>query len=127
MKISRILAPALLVLALSVGAQERQRPEVEGASLILRPHGFEPSEVTLTAGQVQLKVYNRVGLPELDLLLEQEDEGFAPRTQLVREKARRDRVKWSNIRTLGPGTYILSEVTNPKWTCTITVVPASRN
>ena len=88
---------------------------------MLRPYGFEPSNVSVTAGLVHIRVYNRVGKPELDLSLEREATRDTPAVALRTDVAPRELRRWSDLRQLAPGVYTLRETSNPKWTCTITV------
>lgn len=107
-------------------AQERPRRQVEAAQLILEPYGFMPRELTMTEGLAEIKVFNRVGFPELDLRVEKEEGPSRTRTTLASERAPRRNKRWDHTIDLTPGVYIVREASNPKWVCRITVLPAKR-
>jgi hypothetical protein len=85
---------------------------------VMRPHGFEPSSVTLDARHFLLTVYNRTGLSLAKLTLAP-DQVHAPAVKQV------DIVPatphYTDILDLSPGTYILTEADHPQWTCKILV------
>jgi hypothetical protein len=88
----------------------------EGLLFELRPFGFLPSELTVSAGKYLLLLQNRSGQRALTFRLERENE--APLAES--NQARRD---WKVQVQLTPGTYILSEANHPKWKSVIRVTP----
>jgi len=104
--------------------QERERPEIVLVRLVLKPQGFNPSEITVTEGLVRIEVLNRVGFPELPMLLEREAEELRPKQVLRQEPFERRRPKWAHEMLFEPGTYTVSVEERPNWTSRIVVVPA---
>lgn len=86
--------------------------------LTLRPWGFEPKEITRRYSRLLLRVDNRTGLEEVSLRLSSESGPL-----LYSERVTAAKLDWAERVNLPPGRYVLSEVNNPDWTCTITVVP----
>jgi len=110
-----------------VQAQEGEHVEFSSASLMLYAHGFEPAELTLPAGPVRLKVYNRSGRRELDLVLEREEDEQGPKTMLRSERVERGNRKWADeIRVLTPGVYVLREASSEELECRVTVVASGQ-
>lgn len=108
-------------------AQEGEHFDFASAALMLYPHGFEPAAITLPAGPVRLKVYNRIGRRDLDLVLEREEDEQGPKITLRSDRVDRGSRKWSDeMRVLTPGVYLLREASNEEWECRVTVVPAGQ-
>ena len=82
----------------------------------LRPEGFEPAEIELSAGEYLFVVRNRTGLDEINVRLQREN--GEPLGQGKIEARRKD---WKQRLKLTPGTYILSEDSHSDWHCRIVV------
>ena len=89
---------------------------LEAELIVIRPSGFEPSQVTRPAGRFILAVENRSGLDEVDLRLDRE---AGNRLQQVRVP--RSKLDWSGVVDPPPGTYVLTEASHPDWSCRITI------
>lgn len=89
--------------------------------LTLRPSGFYPFEFTRPSGKFLLAVNNRVGIVEMNLRLSRETSNGVLRN-LSEVKVHRRQSDWNDVVDLQPGTYLLTEASNPKWVCRITVV-----
>jgi hypothetical protein len=85
---------------------------------VLRPHGFEPSSVTLDARHFLLTVYNRTGLSlaKLTLAPDKIQASALKHVDIVASTP-----QYTDLLDLTPGTYILTEADHPKWTCKIVV------
>lgn len=108
---------AVTLLPALAGAQSAttiQRMKV--ALVVIRPYGFEPGEMTHSAGRVLLVVYNRSGLKHITLRLDREAGNRLREVNVPREK--RD---WRELVDLTPGNYLLTEANHPKWACRITI------
>jgi hypothetical protein len=97
----------------TVGLQSGERGEAE--LLRLTTKGFEPAEITRPAGKFLLGVTNRTGLPELSLLLINENLRSVGGKRLGRE------MSWRRVLDLPPGQYALGEASHPDWVCRITI------
>lgn len=84
--------------------------------LTIRPHGFEPAQITRKAGQFFLAIENRSQVEELSLGF---DRVGGQRFQEVR--VQRGRPDMSSTVGLPPGDYNLTEASHPGWTCRITI------
>ena len=81
----------------------------------LRPEGCEPEELQLSAGEYLFIARNRTGLDELNLRLIRENQ------QIAGGKIPALRKDWKQRLKLTPGTYQLTESTQPEWICRIVV------
>ena len=90
-------------------------PDIKVVLVNLRPEGCEPEELQLTAGEYLFIVRNRSGLEEVNLRLIRENQ------QLADGKIPAQRKDWKQRLKLTPGTYQLTESTQPEWTCRIVV------
>lgn len=89
---------------------------LEAELIVIRPSGFEPSQITRPAGRFILAVENRSGLDEVDLRLDRDD---GDRLQQVRVP--RSKLDWSGVVDPPPGTYVLTEANHSDWSCRITI------
>ena len=89
--------------------------------LTLRPTGFDPAELTIPSGNFQLAVDNLTGLSSISLTLTEERKDKLKDIKI--DSKNRD---WREEINLKTGVYILSEASNPKWTCRITVTDKVR-
>jgi hypothetical protein len=85
--------------------------------LTVRPAGFEPAEVTLTADSYLVVIQNRGGLRGLTLRLDEEARG---RLLEISLKARLD---WRRRVNLPPGNYTITSTDHPEWVCHVKVTP----
>jgi hypothetical protein len=85
----------------------------------LFPHGFEPKKITSVEGRFLLAVDNRSGFVRGEIAFRLEKVG-ANRVREVRLPLRKR--GWREVVDLSPGTYLLTEVNHPRWTCEITIV-----
>lgn len=90
--------------------------DIQAEIITITPTGFEPAEITRSAGRVILMVENRTDLEEVTFRLDQDGGAHLREVQLPRE-----RPDWSEVIDLQPGTYLLTEVAHPDWLCRITV------
>jgi hypothetical protein len=84
--------------------------------LTLRPTGFDPAEITIPTGTFLLAIDNLSDNPNITLALVEEKKNKLKDIKF--ESRNRD---WREPINLKPGVYILSEISNPRWTCHITV------
>jgi hypothetical protein len=109
---------------LSIASSVRNRPQADTKERIqielvtVRTRGFEPSQITRSKGRFVLAVYNRSGLEEVNLHLDQE---AGPK--LRQERVPRTKLDWYSGLDLPPGKYFLTEANHPAWRCTIIVTP----
>ena len=96
--------------------QTDARLEVE--LLTLRPHGFEPSEITRPKGAFVLFVEDRSGKSESSLKLQR------LKGELLREvNTSRMKFEWHDVINLPAGEYILTNDSQPEARCQITIFP----
>jgi hypothetical protein len=86
--------------------------------LVLRPTGFEPSEVTLPKGTYLLVVQNRTGLRGFALQLDRVGGGRLHEVRLPERK-----LDWNGEFDLTPGDYVLREADHPDWNCRLIITP----
>ncbi|MCU1268640.1 MAG: hypothetical protein JWM21_4958 [Acidobacteria bacterium] len=99
--------------ALSQSNAEAPKQRIEGEVIVLNWTGFEPREISRSAGPFLLLISNYSHLPVATLVLERE--GKAIRSILLAENKRH----WSDTVDLPSGTYILREATHSNWYCKI--------
>lgn len=85
----------------------------------LYPHGFEPKKITSVEGRFLLAVDNRSGFVREEITFRLDKVG-ANRIRETRLPLRKR--GWRELVDFSPGTYLLTEVNHPKWTCEITIV-----
>lgn len=110
------LIPALLNSSRPVDQTEEANRDIKVVLLTLRPEGFEPQEMQLSAGEYLLIAKNRTGLDELNLRLAR-DNG----EHVSQAKVGARRKDWKQRLKLSPGTYRLTESSHPEWSCRIVV------
>jgi hypothetical protein len=98
------------------GASEAAPSDIRVVLLSLRPEGFEPGELQLTAGEYLLIVRNRTGLSEIKVRL-QSEAGERMGEATVRARQR----DWKQRLRLAPGVYLLTATDHPDWICRIVV------
>lgn len=89
--------------------------------LTLRPTGFDPAEIIIPSGNFQLSVDNLTGISSISLTLTEERKDKLKDIKI--DSKNRD---WREEINLKTGVYILSEASNPRWTCRITVTDKVR-
>lgn len=112
--------------AVAVTAVQSGPPEVITGPLIqelitLRPTGFDPAEITIPSGNFLLAIDNLSDVPNITLTLVEEKKNKLKDIKF--ESRNRD---WREPINLKTGVYILSEISNPSWTCRITVTDKVR-
>jgi len=125
-----ILGLVLLTIGLGARARIRNPPRandevrskpkpggqrIEGEVIALSWTGFEPQEISRSAGPFLLLVNNYSHLPVATLLVERKGK---PVRRIVLPAEKRS---WSDIVDLPPGNYTLRETNHSHWTCQITV------
>ena len=110
----------------AVAAVQTGPPEVYSGLLVqelltLRPTGFDPAEITIPSGNFIFSIDNLSGLDTVNLTLAEEKKNKLKDIKI--ESKNRD---WREVINLKTGVYILSETSNPSWTCRITVTDKVR-
>jgi hypothetical protein len=103
--------------ALNAGAiSPGQSPDgdVQGLVIALRPSGFSPSEIEIAEGRFLFIVQNRCGIRDLTFRLDREG---GERLYEVHDR----KLQWKKEFDLSPGTYVISVVDHPEWSCLIRV------
>ena len=85
-------------------------------SLRITRNGFEPSSLTVPAGEYNLVIHNRTELKSLRLSLERE---AGPRVNEIRMDL--EKLNWRGTTVLTPGRYTLSAAEDLRWKCQLTV------
>ena len=111
-----LLMAAAIVPCASVRAQSAGVVRTPARVVVLRPWGFEPARTSVPAGAFILAVYNRSGLREMWLRV---DSGGP--VKLVDLRVPREVLDFRKRLIVVPGTYTLTDVNHPAWTCSITV------
>ena len=118
---SRPAPAALTPIAQVKGAAAEISVPIVQELLTLRPTGFDPAELTIPSGNFQLSVDNLTGISTINLALAEEKKNKLKDIKI--ESRNRD---WREEFDLKTGVYILSETSNPRWTCRITVTDKVR-
>lgn len=110
----------------ALAAVQTGPPEVITGPLIqelitLRPTGFDPAELTIPSGTFLLAIDNLSDIPNITLTLVEDKKNKIKDIKF--ESRNRD---WREPINLKTGVYILSEISNPSWTCRITVTDKVR-
>ncbi len=116
MKFLLLATLAISLPANPVAAQSTSNPPTVRV-IVLRPWGFEPSQVAATAGSILFVVYNRSGLRQAAFRLDAPGGTVVRQVTLPLEKR-----AWREIISVPAGTYVLREV-NRGWTCRIVISP----
>ena len=97
--------------------QSKKAPAVvPGLAVFLTSHGFEPSQITAPARRFALAVIPQTGQSNLSFSLDRLVGGHIRNAPIRKEEP-----LWADVHDLIPGRYILSEASNPQWTCEIIV------
>jgi hypothetical protein len=88
--------------------QSSTRP-TSSISTTITPTGFEPAEMTRTEGVYVIAVYNRAGLKEVELRLDRDGQ------RISEMRVPHGKLEWKAVRDMTPGTYVLTEASNPAW------------
>lgn len=113
--------PAAAVAAVQTGPPEVYSGLLVQELLTLRPTGFDPAEITIPSGNFLLAVDNLSGIATINLALAEEKKDKLKDIKI--ESKNRD---WREVINLKTGVYLLSETSNPRWTCRITVTDKVR-
>jgi hypothetical protein len=93
------------------------KQRIEGELIVLTSTGFQPRQLRRPVGRpFLLAVENRSSLPVISIVLNSSSGLLLRNVSLLREK-----LIWSDIIELPPGTYSLSEGSHPDWVCNITI------
>jgi hypothetical protein len=90
--------------------------KIGAAVVVLRPWGFEPTELKVNTGKFLLVVFNRSGKGEVSLRLDRDAGGRLHEVRLPSGRS-----AWRQVVELTPGRYVISEASNPKWIGKITI------
>ena len=111
----------------SLGELSGQFRQVEKADysavVILGRYGFEPKSLSLPPGKNRISVYNRSGLPEIDLRIRRLSASGAALETLAQRKAPPPERAWSETLSLTTGKYEVFEAAHPEWTLALTIRP----
>ena len=122
----RLLSPRTLVKAAVVPLQQTPKSEADTTTYIpveevtLRPHGFYPRTLSRPKGQFLLNICNRAELVEANFTLVRVV-GNGTKEKVINSKVPRNVLDWNTTLDLNPGTYLLTEDSNPKWSCELTI------
>lgn len=112
-----------------VAAPQQIKPEAAAADTItyfpveeitLHPEGFYPLKLSRPKGQFLLNVCNRAGLVEANFTLVRVV-GNGAKEKVINSKTHRSVLDWSSVLDLNSGSYLLTEDSNPKWSCELTI------
>ena len=113
----------LLSIALQVGEAQTKSSTSQVVFLNLRTHGFEPAVATAKPGKIVLVINNQTGAKGLVYAVTSEQ-------RLPLTPAGETQIKLSPtalaphgtlLLNLNAGVYTITEASQPKWTCTLTV------
>ena len=88
--------------------------------ITLRPTGFYPAKLSRPKGAFLLVVCNRTGKAEVNVELAREV-GNGAKEKVKEAKIPRKVLDWNDTLDLNPGTYLLTEASNPKWVCELII------
>ena len=97
----------------------QQRPglsNIVALPLALRMNGFAPAEIERPAGDFLISVTNLSGFPDLVFRLDRENG-----ERLHGAKVPREKLTWRQHVRLTPGSYLLTVMDHPEWSCRITI------
>jgi hypothetical protein len=97
---------------------ERTPIRIDSEHVTLRRTGFEPVEITRSAGPFLLSIDNVTEMGEMTFRLVRQN-GSNER-DLTPKK---DKFRLRHVVNLLPGRYALAEANHPDWTCHITITP----
>jgi|GEM_PF-2947408 len=129
--LTNLLGGLALVIAIGAGSLAAQssprfeRADTE-AAVSLHRHGFEPAQLSLIAGKQSIVVYNRTGLPEIDLEVQRTNGQGRALGTVKRERAPWTRKSWNGALDLPVGEYQIREVNHPDWVLQLTIRPRGR-
>jgi hypothetical protein len=109
----------LLLGCCAAGAWAQRSPAAQPSQvvvLVVRPHGFQPAQLTISKGRTFFSVHNRTGLNDISMQLDQERGPHLRTVALTRGKG-----AWREVVDLTPGAYVISVTENPRWVCRVTV------
>jgi hypothetical protein len=98
----------------TIEAQDQR--QLTALRFTVSPIGFDPEELTVTAGRYLIAVENRSGRRDLTFRFDREN------GERLHEE-RQHRLDWRRQFDLHPGNYVLSEEDHPEWRSVIHVTP----
>lgn len=108
---------SLAIGSLQLGAAKSDAVHVPNGVAVLRPQGFEPSQLNVAANQpFFLIVFNRSGIHNVSVTLDPQHGNRLQQTSVKNNSPHSEQ-----LLTLQPGTYILGEASHPNWTCKVVV------
>jgi hypothetical protein len=84
--------------------------------LTITPTGFDPSQVTLAAGQYLVLVESRTGLDTFGVVANRERG-----ERLFNDRLERFQRRWKKTIDFKPGRYFIREADHPEWKCLLTI------
>ena len=113
-----------------VAAPQQSKPEAAAPAdtityfpveeITLHPEGFYPLKLSHPKGKFLLNVCNRAGLVEANFSLVRVV-GNGTKEKVIHSKVHQSVLDWSSVLDLNPGSYLLTEDSNPKWSCELTI------
>jgi hypothetical protein len=107
---------------MTMGLSQSSKPLPQVVFLNLRPHGFEPAQVTLKAGRMFLAIHNSTGKANPIFHVVSKSGGVVSQglaaIDMVPQATTPHQTMFLN---LAPGTYTVTEASQPSWTCTLTL------
>jgi len=117
--VAKFLTICLCWMALLAAPAAVSAPNISFAktiSVVIRPYGMEPAQVSAPAGRVYIALNNRSTARQLQFSLQMQ--GGSQVNQIPMTAAK---TFYGKIYTLTPGTYLLTETAHPAWVCRIVV------
>lgn len=120
---------ALLRPVKAVASPQQVKPEAAAADtttyfpveeITLRPTGFYPLKLSHPKGKFLLNVCNRAELVEANFTLVRVV-GNGAKEKVINSKVHQSVLDWSSVLDLNPGSYLLTEDSNAKWSCELTI------
>ena len=111
-----IIFSSVTVVSFGQSPPEQERPPLQ--LLVLRPWGFEPSELKLPAGKADIIVLNRTGHREVNLQFTRD--GAA---RLLDVPVPAKRAVWRGTLDITEGSYTISVANRPGLVCRVIVSP----
>ena len=93
---------------------------IPAEEITLHPTGFYPLKLSRPKGQFLLNICNRAELTEANFTFVRVV-GNGTKEKVINSKVHKSVLDWSSVLDLNPGTYLLTEDSNPKWSCEFTI------
>ena len=115
-----IRSPSVAALPSPFGAGTVSTPatvsDIGLARLVIRPSGFDPTEVRLQHRRTVFAISNRSGLDQIILRFRSESGGLQREVRIPKEQP-----NWRGVIELPVGRFVITEVNHPDWVCSIVV------